>query len=47
MKGIQQNLSRNISELFKTAKIELHRKDRMISELREEINSLVCTFKFM
>ncbi|KAK9688173.1 hypothetical protein QE152_g35740 [Popillia japonica] len=41
MKGIQQNLSRNISELFKTAKIELHRKDRMISELREEINSLI------
>ncbi|GJQ70281.1 hypothetical protein Trydic_g22720 [Trypoxylus dichotomus] len=41
MKEIQQNLSRNISELFKTAKMEIQRKDRTIAELRQEIDDLI------
>ncbi|KRT86418.1 hypothetical protein AMK59_1137 [Oryctes borbonicus] len=41
MKEIQKNLSRNISELFKTAKIEIQRKDRTIAELRQEIDDLI------
>ncbi|KAL3281497.1 hypothetical protein HHI36_004704 [Cryptolaemus montrouzieri] len=41
MKQIQDNLSRNISELYKTAKSEIDRKDRLISELQLKIDDMV------
>ncbi|KAF2900259.1 hypothetical protein ILUMI_05927 [Ignelater luminosus] len=40
MKKIEQNLKRNISELYKTAKTEIARKDRMIAELRSQLENV-------
>lgn len=41
MKKTQENLSRNISELYKTAKLEIERKDRMIADLRRKLDDYV------
>lgn len=41
MKKIQDNLARNISELHKTAKLELDRKDRTIADLRSQLDNLI------
>lgn len=41
MKKIEENLKRNISELYKTAKTEIARKDRIIAELRTELDNLL------
>ncbi|XP_044266054.1 putative leucine-rich repeat-containing protein DDB_G0290503 [Tribolium madens] len=45
MKKTQDNLSKNISELFKTAKTEIERKDRIISDLRAELDRFKCMKK--
>lgn len=37
MKSVQTNLTKNISELFKTAKAEIDRKDRMVNDLRSKL----------
>lgn len=37
MKRVQTNLTKNISELYKTAKAEIDRKDRMINDLRSKL----------
>ncbi|XP_044751472.1 uncharacterized protein LOC123311512 [Coccinella septempunctata] len=41
MKTVQDNLSKNISELFNTAKNELERKDRRIGELQNQLDDLI------
>lgn len=39
---IKENLEKNISSLLKTAKAEITRKDKMISDLRKRYNEC-CT----
>ncbi|KAK9888633.1 hypothetical protein WA026_000861 [Henosepilachna vigintioctopunctata] len=41
MKQTQENLSRNISELYKTAKNEIDRKDRLIAELQSRLDDMI------
>ncbi|XP_068896055.1 glutamic acid-rich protein-like [Tenebrio molitor] len=41
MKKTQDNLAKNISELFKTAKAEIERKDRIISDLRSQLDGYI------
>lgn len=41
MKQIQNSLATNISSLFKTAKTEVARKDRIIAELRRELDDVL------
>ncbi|KAG5890246.1 hypothetical protein JTB14_030173 [Gonioctena quinquepunctata] len=41
LKVIQENLARNISSLFLTAKAELARKDRIIDELRNQLDDVL------
>lgn len=43
MKDLEKNLKRNISELYNTAQAEIIRKDKMIAQLRKELDDL--TFK--
>ncbi|XP_071053120.1 uncharacterized protein [Onthophagus taurus] len=37
----QEKITRNLSELFKTAKAEIARKDRMIAELRKQVDDIL------
>lgn len=37
MKKVQDNLTKNISSLYKTAKAEIDRKDKIINELRSQL----------
>lgn len=43
---IKENLEKNLSSLLKTAKAEIARKDKMISDLRKRYNEY-CTIKII
>ncbi|CAH1117412.1 unnamed protein product [Phaedon cochleariae] len=45
LKSLQENLTRNISSLFMTAKKEIERKDRIIADLRSQLDDI--TFRRM